>query len=186
MGTPVDVHFKVGETEKYVEALFSLAHKLKPCIIFIDEIDCLTRKRSAMDRDWNASMKAQFLSLWDGLTSEASQIVVLGATNRREDIDEAFLRRMPLQVCIGLPDAAQRTAILKVLLSDVDLPPTFKYSIVAERSQGLSGSDLREVCRRALIAADFSDGQYAVGEYDFVACIASVKRDLPARSQRGE
>ena len=50
-------------------------------------------------------MKSQFLTLWDGLKSESSQIIVLGATNRREDIDEAFLRRMPLQVKIDLPDA---------------------------------------------------------------------------------
>lgn len=59
----------VGETEKYMEALFSLARKIAPCIIFIDEIDALTRKRSPMDRDWNLTMKSHFLSLWDGICS---------------------------------------------------------------------------------------------------------------------
>ena len=88
----------VGETEKYVEALFSLAKKIQPCIIFIDEIDSLTRKRNDVDAGWNITMKSQFLSMWDGLnTDRKTQIVVLGATNRRKDIDEAFMRRMPLQ-----------------------------------------------------------------------------------------
>lgn len=67
----------VGETEKYLEALFSLAQKIKPVIIFIDEIDSLTRRRNELDSGWSATMKSQFLTLWDGLLSGAnSQIVV--------------------------------------------------------------------------------------------------------------
>ena len=69
----------VGETEKYLEALITLARKIKPCIIFIDEIDALTRRRNPMDRDWNLTMKSQFLSLWDGIVSSElnSQILVI-------------------------------------------------------------------------------------------------------------
>ena len=68
----------VGETEKYMEALFTLARKIKPCVIFLDEIDALTRKRSPLDRDWNLTMKSHLLSLWDGLLSSElnSQIIV--------------------------------------------------------------------------------------------------------------
>ncbi len=68
----------VGETEKYIEALFTLARKVKPCIIFLDEIDALTRRRSPLDRDWNLTMKSHLLSLWDGLLSSElnSQIIV--------------------------------------------------------------------------------------------------------------
>lgn len=68
----------VGETEKYLEALFTLARKIKPCVIFIDEIDALTRKRNPLDRDWNLTMKSHFLSLWDGIVSSElnSQILV--------------------------------------------------------------------------------------------------------------
>ena len=152
-----------------------MAHKIKPCIVFIDEIDCLTRKRSAFDRDWNASMKSQFLTLWDGLKSESSQIIVLGATNRREDIDEAFLRRMPLQVKIELPDARQRESILRVLLADVETPRPLNLRLIAEKAVGLSGSDLREVCRRALINAPFSEDVYQVDEYDIIDCIADIQ-----------
>lgn len=68
----------VGETEKYLEALFTLARKIKPCVVFIDEIDALTRKRNPLDRDWNLTMKSHFLSLWDGIVSSElnSQILV--------------------------------------------------------------------------------------------------------------
>lgn len=69
----------VGETEKYLGALFTLARKIKPCVIFIDEIDALTRRRNPLDRDWNLTMKSQFLSLWDGIVSSElnSQILVI-------------------------------------------------------------------------------------------------------------
>lgn len=68
----------VGETEKYLEALFTLARKIKPCVIFLDEVDALTRKRCPMDRDWNLTMKSHLLTLWDGLLSSDlnSQIIV--------------------------------------------------------------------------------------------------------------
>lgn len=74
----------VGETEKYLEALFSLARKIKPCVIFIDEIDSLTRKRNPLDRDWNLTMKSHFLALWDGIASSElnSQILVPIIYNR--------------------------------------------------------------------------------------------------------
>jgi ATPase family AAA domain-containing protein 1 len=69
----------VGETEKYLEALFTLARKIKPCVIFIDEIDSLTRRRNPLDRDWNLTMKSHFLSLWDGIVSSElnSHILVI-------------------------------------------------------------------------------------------------------------
>lgn len=144
----------VGETEKYIEALFSLARKIQPTIIFIDEIDSLTRRRSELDASWNSTMKSQFLSLWDGLlTDRSSQIVLLGATNRRQDIDEAFLRRLSLQIKISLPNVHQRAAILRVLLSDVGLHPDFNFEEIAEATEEFSGSDLREVCRRVVMEA---------------------------------
>ena len=67
----------VGETEKYLEALFTLARKIKPCVVFIDEIDALTRKRNPLDRDWNLTMKSHFLSLWDGIVSSELNTQIL-------------------------------------------------------------------------------------------------------------
>lgn len=147
----------VGETEKYVEALFSLARKIQPTIIFIDEIDSLTRRRSELDASWNSTMKSQFLGLWDGLlTDRRNRVVLLGATNRRQDIDEAFLRRMPLQMRVELPNAMQRASILQVLLSDVEIEDGLSWLRLANRMDGFSGSDMREVCRRVVMDASFS------------------------------
>lgn len=76
--------------------------------------------------------------------------MVLGATNRPNDIDAAILRRMPKRYAVHLPDAAQREKILKIMLKDSQLDPKkFKLADIVKRSNGLSGSDLKELCRNA-------------------------------------
>lgn len=180
INVPLSIIFDkwVGETEKYLEAIFTLARQIKPVIIFIDEIDCLTRKRSEMDPGWSATMKSQFLTLWDGLMSKPnSQIVVLGATNRRQDIDEAFLRRMPLQVQVDLPSARQRERILQILLADVPLSKNFSFKKIAEQTNGLSGSDLREICRRVIMEASAFKNVSPLESYSFDSIIEKFFKD---------
>lgn len=140
-----------GESNKITDAIFSLANKLQPCIIFIDEIDSFLRDRSSNDHEVSAMLKAEFMTLWDGLTSNG-RIMVMGATNRKNDIDEAFLRRMPKTFAIGKPDAVQRRSILTKILKDakVDLVD-FDIEYVVKHTKGSSGSDLRELCREAAI-----------------------------------
>lgn len=76
--------------------------------------------------------------------------MVLGATNRPNDIDAAILRRMPKRYAVHLPDAPQREKILKIMLKDSQLDPKkFKLADIVKRSAGLSGSDLKELCRNA-------------------------------------
>jgi SpoVK/Ycf46/Vps4 family AAA+-type ATPase len=104
-----------GESNKLINGLFSLARKTQPTIIFIDEIDSFLRERSKGDHEVTAMMKAEFMTLWDGLTSGEDRIMILGATNRPEDIDSAILRRMPKRYGIGRPDKAQRLSILKLV-----------------------------------------------------------------------
>lgn len=143
----------VGETEKYIAALFSLASKIRPVIIFIDEIDALTRRRTAQERDWSSGMKSQLLTFWDGVGRDAlGGVMVLGATNRPQDIDEAFLRRMPVQIRIDLPGPREREQIIRIFLQDLglfgleaDIPE------LAALSEGFSGSDLQELARRAAL-----------------------------------
>lgn len=139
-----------GESQKLAAAVFTLALKLQPCIIFIDEIDSFLRARSSHDHEATAMMKAQFMMLWDGLSSARHcQVVVMGATNRPSDVDKAILRRMPAMFQVGLPSVEKRKQILnlvlerEVLCSDVDI------EVVAKRTAGFSGSDLRELCRTA-------------------------------------
>ncbi|KAI9499025.1 P-loop containing nucleoside triphosphate hydrolase protein [Zychaea mexicana] len=139
-----------GESNKLVAALFSLARKLQPSIVFIDEIDSFLRERRSTDHETTGMMKAEFMSMWDGLTTgEDSRIVVLGATNRPNDIDSAILRRMPKRFAVRLPSEAQRRSILELLLHDINLAPNFNISELVQRTADCSGSDLKELCRNA-------------------------------------
>ncbi|KAH0586049.1 hypothetical protein H2248_007324 [Termitomyces sp. 'cryptogamus'] len=106
-----------GESNKLVAGLFSLARKTQPSIIFIDEIDSFLRERTKGDHEVTGMMKAEFMTLWDGLLSASDRILVLGATNRPNDIDSAILRRMPKRFAIQLPDYDQRLKILTLVSS---------------------------------------------------------------------
>lgn len=137
-----------GESNKLVDALFSLAQKIQPCIIFIDEIDSFLRERSSTDHELTAMLKAEFMTLWDGLLS-SGRVMILGATNRSNDIDSAFMRRMPKRFAVTLPNAVQRRNILEKFLRGI------KYNLdldtLVKVTDGLSGSDLKELCRNAAV-----------------------------------
>lgn len=143
----------VGETEKYIAALFSLATKIRPVIIFIDEIDALTRRRTAQERDWSSGMKSQLLTYWDGVGKDLlAGVLILGATNRPQDIDEAFLRRMPVQIRIDLPSLKEREQIIQIFLQDLGVSNSeADIAELALLSDGFSGSDLQELARRAAL-----------------------------------
>ncbi|KAG1844632.1 ATPase [Suillus subalutaceus] len=138
-----------GESNKLVAGLFSLARKVQPAIIFVDEIDSFLRERRGDDHEVMGMMKAEFMTSWDGLTSGPDRILVLGATNRPGDIDPAILRRMPKRFAVALPDAEQRFKILSLMLKDTKLDPNLSLRILASQTTGFSGSDLRELCRNA-------------------------------------
>ncbi|XP_007557039.1 outer mitochondrial transmembrane helix translocase [Poecilia formosa] len=139
-----------GESQKLTAAVFSLAIKIQPCIIFIDEIESFLRNRSSLDHEATAMMKAQFMSLWDGLdTTLTTQVMVMGATNRPQDVDPAILRRMPATFHVGLPNAKQREDILRLILAGENLSNAINLREIAEKTNGYSGSDLRELCRDA-------------------------------------
>jgi SpoVK/Ycf46/Vps4 family AAA+-type ATPase len=95
------------------------------------------------------------MTLWDGLTSTNSagvpnRIVVLGATNRINDIDEAILRRMPKKFPVPLPDMKQRQRILQLVLGDTKRDTeNFNIDYIARVTAGMSGSDIKEACRDA-------------------------------------
>lgn len=147
-----------GDSNKIVRAVFSLARKMQPAIIFIDEIDAVLGTRRSGEHEASGMVKAEFMTLWDGLTSSNSsgmpaRIVVLGATNRMHDIDEAILRRMPKKFSVSLPGKDQRRRILQLVLKDTKTDPDdFDLEYVAKITAGLSGSDLKEACRDAAMA----------------------------------
>ena len=144
-----------GDSNKLVNAVFSLARKLQPAIVFIDEIDAVLGTRKSGEHEASGMVKAEFMTLWDGLTSadvggEPQRILVLGATNRIQDIDEAILRRMPKKFPISLPSAPQRLRILGLVLKDTRVEKShFDLEYLVRITAGMSGSDIKEACRDA-------------------------------------
>jgi SpoVK/Ycf46/Vps4 family AAA+-type ATPase len=140
----------LGESTKLVRAIFTLANKLDPCVIFIDEADSVFGKRGTDDSHWQRELISQFLLEWDGVRGTG---FVLAATNRLSDIDMAILRRLPRQIFIGNPDQANREAILRIHLEGEKLGEDADLTEVAKRTAGRSGSDLKNVCFAAAMAA---------------------------------
>lgn len=141
----------VGEGEKNVKAIFSLAKKLTPCIVFIDEADAILGARSGgSNRTSHRELINQFLREWDGMTETSAFIMV--ATNRPFDLDEASLRRLPRRLLVDLPVEKDREAILKIHLKDEVLDPEVSLSQLASQTPFYSGSDLKNVAVAAALA----------------------------------
>lgn len=141
----------VGESNKLVAATFSLATKLQPAIIFIDELDTFL-KANNQETQYLESIKAEFLTLWDGVaTAGSTKVLVLGATNKPHTIDSAILRRMPRTFAVPLPVEEGRLSILTLLLKDEHVEQDAMTALpdLAKFTVGYSGSDLKELCKAA-------------------------------------
>jgi SpoVK/Ycf46/Vps4 family AAA+-type ATPase len=146
-----------GESNKLIAATFSLANKLQPAIIFIDELDTFLKNSSTSGSNDSASsfmdsIKAEFLTLWDGVaTSSQARVLVLGASNQPQRIDPAILRRMPRAFAVPLPDLDGRLSILNLLVQEEPLDESARQylPILAQQTHGYSGSDLKELCKAA-------------------------------------
>lgn len=137
-----------GEGEKYVKAVFSLASKIAPSVIFVDEVDSmLGRRENPGEHEAMRKMKNEFMVNWDGLrTKDTERVIVLAATNRPYDLDEAVIRRLPRRLMVNLPDAPNRAKILKVILAKEDLSSDVDLGAIANMTDGYSGSDLKNLC----------------------------------------
>ncbi|KAG5049979.1 hypothetical protein JHK85_011082 [Glycine max] len=137
-----------GEGEKYVKAVFSLASKIAPSVIFVDEVDSmLGRRENPGEHEAMRKMKNEFMVNWDGLrTKDTERVLVLAATNRPFDLDEAVIRRLPRRLMVNLPDAPNRAKILKVILAKEDLSSDINMDAIASMTDGYSGSDLKNLC----------------------------------------
>lgn len=142
----------VGEGEKNVKAIFSLAQKLKPCIVFIDEADAIfgSRGGAGSTRTSHRELINQFLREWDGVNDLAAFIMV--ATNRPFDLDDAVLRRLPRRLLVDLPRESDRLAILTIHLRHESLAPDIDLPALAAQTPLYSGSDLKNLAVAAALA----------------------------------
>ncbi|XP_024418635.2 fidgetin-like protein 1 [Desmodus rotundus] len=141
----------VGEGEKMVRALFTVARCQQPAVIFIDEIDSLLSQRADGEHESSRRIKTEFLVQLDGATtSSEDRILVVGATNRPQEIDEAARRRLVKRLYIPLPDASARRQIVISLMSREQCHlREEELELVVQRSEGFSGADMTQLCREA-------------------------------------
>lgn len=141
----------VGEGEKNIRAIFTLAKKLSPCVVFIDEADAILGSRGgSSNRTTHRELINQFLREWDGMTDTSAFIMV--ATNRPFDLDEASLRRLPRRLLVDLPTEKDREAILAIHLKDETLHSDISLATLASQTPFYSGSDLKNLCVAAALA----------------------------------
>ena len=141
----------IGQGEKLVRALFGVAAARQPSVIFIDEIDSLLTQRASGENEASRRIKTEFLIQLDGAgSSEDEKILVLGATNRPQELDEAARRRFMKRLYIPLPNAVAREALLKRLLTqNANELTEADYTELVQLTKGYSGSDLDGLCREA-------------------------------------
>uniref|UniRef100_A0A669DGA9 Fidgetin-like protein 1 n=1 Tax=Oreochromis niloticus TaxID=8128 RepID=A0A669DGA9_ORENI len=141
----------VGEGEKLVRALFAVARELQPSVIFIDEVDSLLCERREGEHDASRRLKTEFLIEFDGVQSgRDDRVLVMGATNRPQELDEAILRYvMPFYINISINT---RFTLLKNLLGKHGSPLSQnELSCLAKVTAGYSGSDLTALARDAAL-----------------------------------
>ncbi|KAJ8489721.1 hypothetical protein ONZ51_g2781 [Trametes cubensis] len=147
----------VGEGEKLVRAVFSLARRLSPCVVFIDELDALFGARLSRESGNSLAHRGvitEFMQEMDGLkSSKESNVIVIGATNRPFDLDDAVLRRLPRRLLVDLPGEKEREEILKILLRDETLADDVDLKQLAKKTESFSGSDLKHLCVSAALDA---------------------------------
>ncbi|XP_045612413.1 outer mitochondrial transmembrane helix translocase-like [Procambarus clarkii] len=138
----------VGESENNMKAAFTLAVKLQPCIIFIDEVDLFFVDRQ--DRGLDSGILATFLLATNKVAEESDiLIIVIAATNTTSNIDPAILRRFPLTLHVDKPDQATRKKILHHHLCKQHVDAGVDLDSIAKATKNFTGSDLKNIVQRA-------------------------------------
>lgn len=154
IGGPEIVSKFYGESEGKLREIFKEAEENAPSIIFIDEIDSIAPKRDEVNGEEERRIVAQLLSLMDGLNSRG-KVVVIGATNRPNSIDEALRRpgRFDREIEIGIPDRDGRLEILQIHTRGMPLADDVDLKWLADKTHGYAGADLSALTKEAAMAA---------------------------------
>ncbi|NXX80553.1 FIGL1 protein, partial [Urocolius indicus] len=184
----------VGEGEKMVRALFAVARCQQPAVIFIDEIDSLLSQRGDGEHESSRRIKTEFLVQLDGATtSSEDRILVVGATNRPQEIDEAARRRLVKRLYIPLPEASARKQIVTRLMSQEHCSLNEEeIELIVKKSDGFSGADMTQLCReaslgpiRSLQSADIAtimpDQVRPIAFLDFESAFRTVRPSVSSR-----
>jgi cell division protease FtsH len=165
-----------------IRKLFAQARKNSPAIVFIDELDAVGTKRSGsgFNREQDQTLNQLLVEL-DGFETDA-QVVIMGATNRIQDLDPALLRpgRFDRQVMIGAPDLAGRESILAVHTRGKPVAAAVDLQTIARQTAGLTGADLANICNEAAIQAGRSS-RTEILQVDFDAALERVVAGLQQR-----
>jgi len=161
----------VGVGAKRVRDLFAKAKGKKKCIIFIDEIDAVGRRRDKSDNSERASTVNQLLTEMDGF-EEKDNIIVFAATNLIKTLDPALIRsgRFDKKVYFDLPNNDERKQLCELYLKDMKLPRQLNYTVLSERTAGLSGADIANIANQAKIQAIQNDNNKNTLKEEDIQC----------------
>tara|TARA_B110000967_G_scaffold79244_1_gene81893 strand:- start:118 stop:1926 length:1809 start_codon:yes stop_codon:yes gene_type:complete len=165
VATEVNAHFKIingpeiiskyyGESEKQLREIFDEASENAPAIIFIDEIDSICPKREEVSGEVERRVVAQMLTLMDGMQGR-DNVVVIGATNRRDSLDPALRRpgRFDREIEIGVPDREGRNEIMDVHIRGMPISEDFDVNWILDNTYGFVGADLAALVRESAMLA---------------------------------
>jgi cell division protease FtsH len=152
------VEMYVGVGASRVRELFKKARETAPSVIFIDELEALAKSTSIDNHSEKEQTLKQFLVELDGFSS-TSGILVIGATNNLESLDQTFIRsgRFDRHIAVGLPDVSDRLEILKIHAMNKKLSPDVSLENIAKSTTGFSGADLENLLNESALIATLED-----------------------------
>lgn len=138
-----------GESSKLISALFSKARKEEPSVVFVDELDSVATSRGGGMNEATRRVLGEFLTQIEGFnTKKGERVLIIGATNKPWDLDEAIISRFQRKIYVPLPDSKARKSIFKIHLEGAD--SSISLDGLADRSEGFSGRDISSVCQEAI------------------------------------
>jgi SpoVK/Ycf46/Vps4 family AAA+-type ATPase len=162
----------LGETSKNIDRIFELAKKLSPAILFIDEFDFVAKSRVADDHGAMKRAVNSLLKNIDRINLVKNGVLLIGATNHPQLLDEAAWRRFDEVVEFALPDEEMRKNILKKVTATFNC--ALDYQHLASQTEGFSGSDLRMMVKEAILSA-LMDNRQVISSDDIQKGIRMVK-----------
>ncbi|KAJ3018964.1 hypothetical protein HKX48_002515 [Thoreauomyces humboldtii] len=173
---------EVGESEKAIAQTFCTARRCSPCIVFMDELEALFSRHDQMG-NLGKKLFSQLVVEIDALDWKTAHVVLLCATNHPESLDPSLLRpgRIDRLVAVRVPSKAERIDIIRKLSAQTILDPDVDLAALASRTRGRTGADLKEILRRATLAALKREGLKAkptINVLDFESALNDARFDV--------